>query len=238
MSEQMQVELESPNVGVRIRCAGDLRVEGWEQSLIEVDGQGGQPEVDAATEQIEIEADSSCTVRLPETIELVGIAAGGQAHVSNLRGGVALEQAGGDLLVENAGSVTIESAAGRVNLANIAGGVEVKERAQADLSAENIGGAISICEAAGRLDLRNVSAVRAMRARADVNVLNAGGNVIIEKADGAVELINVDGAAAISKALGRVSLRGVRGKVACNRVHGAPHLVEVGDVPVKRLEGA
>ena len=142
MSEQIQVEPESPNPRVRIRCGGDLRVEGWEQALIEATGEGSQPVATSGTEQLEIEAESSLVVRLPLMSEVVESAAGGQVKVSDLRGSVELEQAGGDLLVENAGSVRIESAAGRVNLTNVAGGVELTKRAHGDLIAEEIGSGI------------------------------------------------------------------------------------------------
>ncbi|MDE0630094.1 MAG: hypothetical protein OXH73_01175 [Caldilineaceae bacterium] len=237
MSERIQVEPESSNPRVRVRCGGDLLVEGWEQALIEVDGHGSQPVVEAEPEQLEIATDSSCTVRLPQTSELVESAAGGLVKVSNVRGGVEIEQAGGDLLVEDTGSVRIGSAGGRVNLANTAGGVEVTKRTHGDLTAEQIGGAISISEVGGRLTLQNVSAVRVRRARADVDVLNAGGNAVVDRADGAVEFINVDGAAAVGKAMGRVSLRGVRGKVACDQVNGELHLAEVGEAAVSRVMG-
>ena len=76
MSERIQVEPESPNPRVRVRCGGDLLVEGWEQALIEVDGHGSQPIVEAETEQLEIATDGSCTVRLPQTSELMESAAG------------------------------------------------------------------------------------------------------------------------------------------------------------------
>ena len=237
MTEQIQLEPESPNPRVRIRCGGDLLIEGWEQSLIEVDGQGGQPVVAAGPEQIEIEADSACTVRLPQTSELVEITAGGRVNVSNLRGGLELTQTGGDLMVDGVGSVKIGSAAGRVTLTNVSGDVQVQKRAQGDLSAQSIGGQISIDAVAGRLTLQNVSAVQVKRAHADVDVLNAGGNVVVEKADGTVGLINVDGAAALDKARGDVSLRGVRGKVACDQVNGQLHLVEVGEVAIRRVMG-
>ena len=65
MSEQIQVEPESTSPRVRIRCGGDLRVEGWEQALIEAAGEGEQPVVKAGSEQLEIEAASSLVVRLP-----------------------------------------------------------------------------------------------------------------------------------------------------------------------------
>ena len=237
MTEQIQVEPESPNPRVRIRCGGDLRVEGWEHALIEVDGQGSQPVVDAGPEQIEIEAEYSLVVRLPQTSEQVEIAAGGQANVSNLRGSLELVQAAGDLLVEDVGSVRVGSAAGRVNLANVAGEVQVRNRAHGDVTAQNIGEGISIATVVGRLNLQNVSAVRVKQACADVNVLNAGGNVVVEKGDGNVDFINVDGAAAIDKALGSVSLRGVQGKVACDQVNGTLHVVDAGEVAVRQVMG-
>ena len=237
MTEQIRVEPASPNPRVRIRCGGDLRVEGWEHALIEVDGQGSQPVVDAGPEQIEIEAEYSLVVRMPQTSELKEVAAGGRVEVSNLRGSVELVQAGGDLLVENVGSAAIGSVVGRVNLANVAGEVQVQKRAQGDVTAQHIGGGISIAAVAGRLTLQNVSAVHVEKAHADIDVLNAGGNVIVGRAHGTVELINVDGAAAIDKALGSVSLRGVRGKVACDQVNGRLHLADVGEVAVRRVMG-
>lgn len=237
MSERIQVEPESPNPRVRVRCGGDVLVEGWEEALIEVDGHGSQPIVEAGPEQIEIATEGSCTVRLPRTSGLVEIAAGGLVKVSQVRGGVEIERCGGDLLVEETGSVRIGSAGGRVNLANAAGGVEVTKRAHGDLMAQQIDGAVLISEVAGRLTLQNVSSVRVRRARADVDVLNAGGNAVVDRADGAVEFINVDGAAAVGKAMGRVSLRGVRGKVACDQVNGELHLAEVGEAAVSRVMG-
>ena len=174
MSEQIQVEPESSNPRVRIRCGGDLRVEGWEQALTEVDGQGSQPVVEVKPEQVEVKAESSLVVRLPFASEVVVSAAGGQVKISNVREGVEVEQSGGDVLVEEVDSVRIGSAAGRVNVTNIAGGVEVTKRAHGDLIAEQIGGGVSIAEVAGRLTLQNVAGVRVKRARADVDVLNAG----------------------------------------------------------------
>ena len=85
--------------------------------------------MDVGPEQIEIEAEFSLVVRLPQTSELVEIAAGGRVEVSNLRGGVELVQASGDLQVEDVGSVKIGSAVGRVNLTNIADEVQVRKRA-------------------------------------------------------------------------------------------------------------
>ena len=237
MTEQIQVDPESPNPRVLIRCGGDLLVEGWEQALIEVDAHGGQPEVNSRQEGVEIEVDSSCAVRLPQTSELVEVAAGGQVKVSNLHGGVELVQAGGDLHVEDVGSVAIGSAAGRVTLANVAGEVHVRKRAQGDLTAEHIGGGISINAVAGRLTLQNVSAIDVKRAHADVDVLNADGNVVVGRAHGTVDLINVNGEVSLFKALGNASLHGVRGNVACDQVNGRLHLADVGEVTIKRVMG-
>ena len=238
MTEQIQLVPEGPNARIRIRCGGDLTIEGWEQALIEVDGHGSQPEVAAGAERIEILAEQACAVRLPQTSELVDVEAGGRVNVSDLHGGLELTRSGGDLHVDGAGSVAIGSAAGRVTLANVTGDVQVQKRAHGDLSAQSIGGGISINAVAGRLTLQNVTAVRVKRAHADVDVLNAGGNVIVEKANGAVDLINVDGAAALDKALGDVSLRGVRGKVACDQVNGQLHLTDVGEVAVRQVKGS
>ena len=237
MTEQIQVEPASPNPRVRIRCGGDLRVEGWEHALIEVDGQGSQPVVDAGPEQIEIEAEYSLVVRMPQTSELKEVAAGGRVEVSNLRGSVELVQAGGDLLVENVGSAAIGSAVGRVTLANVAGEVQVQKRAQGDVTAQHIGGGISIAAVAGRLTLQNVSAVHVEKAHADIDVLNAGGNVVVGRAHGTVELINVDGEVSLLKALGAASLRGVRGTIACDQVNGQLHLADVGEVTIRRVMG-
>ena len=237
MTEQIQVEPESPNARVRIRCGGDLRVEGWENALIEVDGQGSQPVVDVGPEQIEIEAEFSLVVRLPQTSELVEIAAGGRVEVSNLRGGVELAQASGDLQVEDVGSVKIGSAVGRVNLTNIADEVQVRKRAQGDVTAQNIGGGISIAAVAGRLTLQNVSAVHVERAHADIDVLNAGGNVVVGRAHGTVDLINVDGEVSLFKALGDASLRGVQGNIACDQINGRLHLADVAEVTIRRVMG-
>ena len=77
MSEQIQVEPESTSPRVRIRCGGDLRVEGWEQALIEATVEEGQPVVEAGPNQLEIEAASSLVVRLPFEGEIVESAAGG-----------------------------------------------------------------------------------------------------------------------------------------------------------------
>ena len=56
---------------------GDLRVEGWEQALIEATVEEGQPVVEAGPNQLEIEAASSLVVRLPFASEIVESAAGG-----------------------------------------------------------------------------------------------------------------------------------------------------------------
>ena len=237
MTDRIQVEPESPNPRVLIKCGGDVRVEGWEQALIEVDGQGGEPVVNAGGERIEISAGSSLAVRLPQTSEQVEIAAGGQVNVSNLQGGLEMVQAAGDLLVEDVGTVKIGSAAGLVNLADVAGEVQVRKRAHGDVTAQDIGGGISIATVVGRLNLQDVSAVRVKRACADVNVLNAGGNVVVEKGNGNVNVINVDGAAAIDKVLGSVTLRSVQGKVACDQVNGMLHLEDAGEVAVRRVMG-
>ena len=237
MAEQIQVEPESPNTRVRIHCKGDLVVEGWERSLIEVGAQGGRPVVDLGEEQVEIEADSSCAVRLPEMSAEVEIAAGGRVQVKGLRGALDLGQVKGDLVVEGVGSVKIESAAGRVNLLNVAGDVQVQKRARGDLSAEEIGGGISIAAVAGRLTLKDVAGVQAGSVGGDVTVEGASAGVEIGRADGNVRLDNVGGAATLEKTLGDASLRGVRGRISCGQVSGRLHLADVEEVTVKQVMG-
>ena len=237
MAEQIQVEPESPNARVRIHCKGDLVVEGWERSLIEVGAQGGRPVVDLGEEQVEIEADSSCAVRLPEMSAEVEIAAGGRVKVNGLRGALDLGQVKGDLVVEGVGSVKIESAAGRVNLLNVAGDVQVQKRARGDLSAEEIGGGISIAAVAGRLTLKDVAGVQAGSVGGDVTVEGASAGVEIGRADGNVRLDNVGGAATLEKTLGDASLRGVRGRISCGQVSGRLHLADVEEVTVKQVMG-
>ena len=152
MTQQIRLEPDIANPRVQIRCGGDLLVEGWEQPLIEVDGQGDHPFVEAGPEQIEIEADSSCRVRLPQTTEIVKIATEGQVKVSNVTGALELTQAKSDLHVDGAGSVKIGNAMGRVTLSKIAGDVQVQKRAHGDVEALEIGGKIAIAEVAGRPD--------------------------------------------------------------------------------------
>ena len=237
MTELIRLEPAIVNPRLQIRCGGDLLVEGWEQPLIEVDGQGIQPVVEAGPEQVEIEAESSCTVRLPRTTELTKITAEGQVKVSNLHGGLELVEARGDLHVDGVGSVKIGSAAGRVTVANVAGDVQVKKRAQGDLSAQEIGGKIAVAEVAGRLTLRDVSAVQVKRAQSDVEVQNACGNVVVGRADGTVRLESVEGAVALEKGLGAVFLRGVRDKVGCDQVNGQLHVADTGEVAVRQVKG-
>ncbi len=237
MTEQIRLEPDIVNPRLQIRCGGDLLVEGWEQPLIEVDGQSIQPMVEAGPEQVEIEAESSCTVRLPRTTQLTKITAEGQVKVSNLHGGLELVEARGDLHVDGVGSVKIGSAAGRVTVANVAGDVQVKKRAQGDLSAQEIGGKIALAEVAGRLTLRDVSAVQVKRAQSDVEVQNAAGDVVVGRADGTVRLESVEGAVALEKGLGAVFLRGVRDKVGCDQVNGQLHLADTGEVTVRQVKG-
>ena len=237
MTERIQLEPETPAPRVQIRCGGDLVVEGWERPLIEVDGRGSQPLVDAAPGRVEIAADSSCTVRLPRIAKLVEIAAEGQIKVSELNGGLTLPEAKGDLHLDGVGSVNVGSAEGRVMLASIAGDVQVRERAKADFSAQKVGGKIAIAEVTGRLSLQDVSSVKVKRALGDVSVQNAGGNVVVGRVDGVVRFENVAGAAALEKGLGDVYLRGVRGNIACDETGGQMHLADVGEVAVRQVNG-
>ncbi len=237
MTEHRQMELDSPNPRVRIQCKGDLRVEGWEQPLIELDAQGDAPILERHDDRVKIEADSACTIRLPETSESVEITAGGQAKVSGLRGALHLIQVKGDLLLNGGGSVKIGKLGGKANLMNVAGDVQVQKRARGDLSAQGIRGAISVAGVAGRLTLEDVSAAQVRRVRGDLIVRNAVAGIVVGKVDGNVRLDNVAAAARLEKALGDASFRGVRGSVACGQVTGQLHLVDVEEVTVGQVLG-
>lgn len=236
MTDAVLVEPEPTYTCVAIRCSGDLIIEGWEQSVIEAAGQGGRPKVDSGPDQVAIEADSSCRVRIPRACELVKVAGADSLKVSNLRGVVELAEAGGDILVDGAGGLKLKDAAGRVSVARISGALQVTGVAKGDLNAHEVDGKISIAAVTGRLTMRDVAAVRVNRARGDVTVHNASANVVVRKAHGIVRLEKIDGAAALEKTLGDVSLRAVDGNVACDWVNGQLQLVDVGEVAIKQVK--
>jgi hypothetical protein len=142
------------------RVGGDLRVMGWEENSVHAEsGDEDTLSLDGQDNggQVNVQADSDCSLHVPRQANLRINQVGGDAKVKNVEGTLEIKFVGGDLILRQVGPTEIQRLGGDLNVKRVNGDLvfntggdasarnvsrDVKGNAGADLYLRDIGGSV------------------------------------------------------------------------------------------------
>lgn len=160
------------------RVGGDLSVVGWDGAELLIKSDEEEARFEQTNEVVSLSSGGDLSLRLPKGASLEIKFIGGDASLRNVPGGIAIQEAHGDLSIRDAGSISIDTIHADFSLRGAKGDLHIKN-AHGDVSIRDVDGNVTLDSVADDLALRG--------ARGNIKV-NVGDDVVVylePKADGA-----------------------------------------------------
>ena len=241
------------------RCAGDLRVEVWDEAAIGIDTDDQRAEVEREGDTLILSTRNDLELWLPAGVELRAERVNGDLRIDGVAQAF-VETVDGDLDAADIDTLTVERKVGgdvevrRVRMAEIGavggdagcesigealrigsvgGDLEVHASAGAVLIAENIGGDLEIVEAASAR-CGSVGGDAALRQiGGDARVGDVGGDCLLEQVAGVAQVGSIGGDATFDRVSGGLEVGSVGGDLALSApFNGVSRLVVGGDAAI------
>lgn len=182
-----------------IHCSRDLRVRGWSESALLINGQSFSTEASEKGYKINSDGDLSIMVPIGSLVSIENSAA--DLAIKNLEGELSIGSVGGDASLLNLGTVSIEHVSG-------------------DLSVKNLNGSFNANDISGDCVLRNIFEVKLGTVHGDCAARNVNGMLTVDTVMGDFSLRTINGDVTIAKCHRDANLRNVGGVVTSMEVHG------------------
>lgn len=155
-----RIELESSQQAEIVieAVGGTLHLKGWDLDQIRLDFLHADDNYVQEGNQLKVNTASDCVVRVPMESELTIKQVGGNAHLTDISGPIALEQASGSVYLKRVGSAKIRQVSGNLNARELG----------EDLTVETVSGNAELRDVRGNLAVKKV--------HGNLNLRDAGGN--------------------------------------------------------------
>lgn len=187
-----------------IRCKGDLRVRGWAEPTVLVNGD--ETEIDHQIDALIIEAQGELNLMVPALATINIESVGGDLAIKNIEGVLELATASGDVSLRNIGEVS---------------GMVV----HGDLDGRNIDGAFSATEIMGDVNLHSVHSVNLEKVHGDLSAIYLESDVHIDHVMGDALLETIAGDIRIHSVRRDVNLRNLGGIIKITNTYGDIRLI-------------
>ena len=186
-----------------IRCSRDLRVRGWSEAALLINGQSFTAVESEKGYRIDSDDDLSMMVPLGSTVDIETSSA--DLAVKNLEGDLSIGTVRGDASLLNLGNVTVESVNG-------------------DLSVKNLNGSFSGTDISGDCMLRNIFDVKLGSVHGDCAARNVNGTLEVDAVMGDFSLRTVNGDVTVANCHRDANFRNVGGVITSLEVRGDARL--------------
>lgn len=193
---------------IRLLSQGDVRVRGWNDPIVLINGE--QFSAEQADETIVIDSLSDLNLYLPNQAFLTISEVAGDVSVKNLAQEMTIDVANGDVELKSLGSVILQ-------------------RVMGDLSGRDINGALTAESVMGDMALNGVSEVVLNQLFGDLSIYECSGSFRINTSMGDLNLRSIAGDVFIGQVHGSVQLQHLAGQVIAEEVRGSIRLK--GDLP-------
>ncbi|MGB3713554.1 MAG: hypothetical protein WA996_03905 [Candidatus Promineifilaceae bacterium] len=184
---------------INIRCKRDLRVRGWTESAMLINGQSYTTEENEKEYLIDSESDLSIMVPVASVVRIETSAA--DLAIKNLEGDLAIGDVGGDASLLNLASVSANKISG-------------------DMYVKNLNGSFRAGDISGDCVLRNVFDVKLGTVNGDCAARNVNGAMEVQAVMGDFSLRTINGDVTIDKGHRDVNLRNIGGVVTSLAIRG------------------
>lgn len=182
-----------------LRCAGDLRVRGWSELAMLINGQTYTAKESDKGYFIDSSGDLSIMVPIASAIDIQEVS--GDLAIKNLEGDLSIGSVHGDVALLNLAAASLSAVNG-------------------DLSVKNLNGPFSADTIDGDCMLRNVLEVQLGSVNGDCAARNVNGNLVVASVSGDFAIRTINGDVAIELSARDANFRNVGGTLTSTNVHG------------------
>jgi hypothetical protein len=148
---------------------GDLRLSGWDNPQLHVEGDDETLSLEKVNDHITLRGASDCTIRVPRGLAVVVHKVGGDARIKSLEAQLTIDLVGGSLTLRQVGQTVIERIGGDLSAKKIEGHLRVG-KAGGDLWARGVAGDVQADQVGGDLYVRDVQGAIGARAGGSVTL--------------------------------------------------------------------